>query len=131
MEFLIEVFVRSYSPDVDIEFYREATQHTICAPDLARWATDAAFSRFKGRILPGEHLTALAKALEIAKETNEKLEAHDVSRAADKIRALRCRIWKTPAILVKGKKYEGIREIEAVASQLCGNTPETRKAQHA
>jgi len=118
---VIEVFVHSYSPDVDIGFYREATQHTICAPDLARWATDAAFSRFRGRILPGEHLTALAKALEIAKKTGDKLKAHDVSHAADSMRALRCRIRKTPAILVNGKKYEGIEEIESITSQICSN----------
>jgi len=118
---VIEVYVHSYSPDVDIGFYREATQHTICAPDLARWATDAAFSRFKGRILPEEQLTALAKALEIAKKTGEKLKAHDVSHVADKVRALRCRIRKTPAILVNGKKYEGIEEIEGIASQLCSD----------
>jgi hypothetical protein len=129
VELLIEVFVHSFSPDVDYELYREASQHTYCAPDLARWASGSAFSKFKGRILPGEHVTALAKALEIAKKTDDKLEAHDVSRAADRIRALRCGIRKTPAVLMNGRKYVGIQEIEVVASQVCGTPADTSKKQ--
>jgi hypothetical protein len=122
---LIEVYVHSFSPDVDYEFFREASQHTYCAPDLARWASDAAFSRFKGRILPSEHLAALAKALEIAKKTNEKLQAHDVSHTTDRMRALRYGIRRTPAVLIGGRKYVGMKEIEAAASQLCGNPVES------
>jgi hypothetical protein len=115
---------------VDYELYRESSQHTYCAPDLARWANDAAISRLKGRFLPTEHFTALAKALEIAEKTNEKLEAHDVSHATDRIKALKRGIRKTPAVIINGKKYEGIKEIEVVASRLCGNPTQTSYQQH-
>ena len=131
VQFVIQVFVHSYSPAVDYELYREASQHTYCAPDLARWANDSAFSRFKGRFLPTEHFTALAKALEIAEKTNQKLETLDVSHATDRIKALKRRIRKTPAIVMNGKKYEGIKEIEAVASKLCGNLTQSNYEQHA
>lgn len=84
----MEVFVRSHSPYVDVSFYREMSQHVFCAPDLAKWAVETQ-SKFKGRILPTEDLTVLERALRLAADSGEKVLVFDVSRMADKLKALK------------------------------------------
>ena len=111
MKWLLEVFVRSFSPYMDVTLAREMSLHAFCDPDTATRASDLFSPKFKGRILPQEDLTALEKALQIAHETNEQLKIYDVSRMADKIRAIKRRIRKTPVAVINGEKYEGLEEI--------------------
>jgi len=65
---LIEVFVHSFAPYEDVDFYREMSQHIQCG--LSRWVQDVLSKEFKGRILSREDLNVLAPALEIAR-TND------------------------------------------------------------
>jgi len=123
---MIEVFVHSYTQDIDIGFYREASTHIMCAPDLARWATNEAFSKFRGRIVPDDDVTALVQALQLAEKTNDKVRVYDASRTVDKVRAVKHGILKTPAMLVAGKKCEGIEEIQKHLAQLYGSLTETK-----
>ena len=116
MNLLIEVFVRSYSQYVDVSFYREMSQHPICAPDLATWASEAP-SRFKGRLFSQQDLTALEQVSQVAKKTNEKIKVYDVSRLTDKVTAMKRRIRKTPTVIIDGEKHEGLEEIRRATSE--------------
>ena len=123
---MIEVFVHSYTQDIDIGFYREASTHVMCAPDLARWATNKAFSKFRGRIVPDDDVTALVQALQLAEKTNDKVKVYDVSRTVDKVKAVKHGILKTPAIIIAGKKCQGIKEIQKSLAQIYGNLTDTK-----
>ncbi|MEM3770512.1 MAG: hypothetical protein QXG76_04920 [Candidatus Bathyarchaeia archaeon] len=108
---LIEVFVRSASPSVDIGFYREMSQHTFCGPEMVNWAYRDLASKFKGRILRQEDYIVLEQALRMVKETDDELLVYDVSRLADKLKALKKGVKKTPIVIIDGKKYEDATEI--------------------
>mgnify|MGYP000737142091 CR=1 FL=1 len=108
---MIEVFVHSFAPYEDVDFYREMSQHVICAPELARWATEAQ-SKFKGRLLPEKDYTVLEQVLQVANETNEKVLVFDISRITDKLKAIKRGVNKTPTVVINGKKYERIEEIQ-------------------
>ncbi|MEM3616837.1 MAG: hypothetical protein QXJ31_02875 [Candidatus Bathyarchaeia archaeon] len=117
---LIEVFVRSVSPSVDIGFYREMSQHTYCGPQMVNWAYRDLASKFKGRILQQEDYIVLEQALRIVKETDDELLVYDVSRLTDKLKALKKGVKKTPTILINGKKYEDMTEILKVLETITG-----------
>ena len=91
-------------------YYREMSQHVICAPDLAEWAAEIP-AKFRGRILPQEDRTVLEQALRIASEKDEKVFVFDVSRMTDKLKAMKRGIKKAPSAIINGKKYEGVEEI--------------------
>ena len=105
----IEIFVCSHSRDVDIEHYREMSYHVQCG--LGRWAYGELASQFKGRIFADTDIEALNKVFEVAKKENREVKVHDTSRVAERMKALKRGILKTPAIVVNGIKYQGLGEI--------------------
>jgi hypothetical protein len=117
VEVLIEVFVRSSSPYIDVGYYREMSQHVICAPDLAGWAAEVP-AKFKGRILPEKDRTVLERALRLANKTAEKIVVFDVSRVSDRLKAIKRGVKSTPTIIIDGKKYDNVEEILSVLQAL-------------
>jgi len=106
---------------MDVELYREMSQHSFCAPGLADALVSGVASKLKGRILPQEDLTALEQVSQIAKKTNEKIKVYDVSRLTDKLKAMKRGIRKTPAVMINGEKYEGLEEILQANSSKCSS----------
>jgi len=103
---------------MDVELYREMSQHSFCAPGLADVLVGNIASKFEGRIILQEDLTALEQILEMVKAKNEKVKVYDVSRITDKIRALKRGVLKTPTAIIDGKRYEGSKEIsQAIVSK--------------
>jgi len=103
---------------MDVELYREMSQHSLCAPGSADALVSNAPSKFKGRILPQEDLTALEQVSQIARKTNEKIMVYDVSGVSDKLKAIKRGIWKTPTAIIDGEKYEGFEQImKAISSK--------------
>jgi len=107
---MIEVFVRSSSISVDVGTIREMSMHTFCAPDAASSLLNS-LAKFKGRVLPQDDHTVLARIQELAYELHDDVKVYDVSRTQDRIRALRRGILKTPTVVVQGKKHEGLDKI--------------------
>jgi len=110
---MIEVFVRSYSVDagIDVGTLREMSQHTICAPDVWEGLYKAYGPKFKGRLLPPEDQEVLRKLETLTTKFHEEIKIYDVSRAFDKMKAVKQGIRKTPTVIVQGKKYEGLEKI--------------------
>ena len=106
---------------MDVELYREMSQHSFCAPGLADALVSGVASKLKGHILPQEDLTALEQVSQIAKKTNEKIKVYDVSRLTDKLKAMKRGIRKTPAVMINGEKYEGLEEILQANSSKCSS----------
>lgn len=108
---LIEVFVRSVSPSVDIDFYREMSQHTYCAPHMVDWGYRDFASKFKGRILPEEDRMVLEQVLLRVREKDDELLVYDVSRVTDRLKALKKGVKNTPTVIIEGEKYEKLEDI--------------------
>jgi len=108
---MIEVFVQSSSTYMDVQTLREMTYHTYCAPETASMLLKNVASQFKGRILPQDDYTVLARIEELAYELHDKVKVYDVSRTLNRMRALKHGILKTPAVVVQGKRYEGLDKI--------------------
>jgi hypothetical protein len=119
---LIEVFVRSVSPFVDVDFYREMSQHTYCAPHMVDWAHRDLASKFKGRILPDEDRMVLEQFLLMVKDKDDELLVYDVSRLTDRLKALKKGVKKTPTVIVNGKKYEKLEDILEALKPIPGKT---------
>jgi hypothetical protein len=117
---MIEVFVHSFSPYVDVELYREMSQHPYCAPGAHEALMKQALSKFKGRILTQEDLTVLEQALQITNKTDEPIRVYDVSRVTDKLSAMKREIRKTPTAIIDGEKYEGLEQISKAISSKSG-----------
>ena len=113
---LIEVFVHSFSPYMDVETARDMAPHSYCAPGTTEGLVSGVLSKFKGRLLSEEDSTALERVRQILKENQEYVRVYDVSRTADKLRALKHRIRKTPAVIINGEKYEGLEAISKALS---------------
>ncbi|MEM3730362.1 MAG: hypothetical protein QW667_02505 [Candidatus Bathyarchaeia archaeon] len=75
-------------------------------------------SKFKGRILPTEDLTVLERALRLAADSGEKVLVFDVSRMADKLKALKRGVKRTPTLIIDGKKYGKMEEILEVLNTI-------------
>jgi len=103
--------VRSFTPYMDVETIREMTQHTICAPGAASALLQSVASKFKGRMLPNDDYIILQRIGELAYELHDDVKVYDISRARDRIRALKHGIMKTPAVILQGKKHEGYNKI--------------------
>lgn len=112
---LVEVFVRSFSPYMDVETARDMAPHSYCAPGTTEGLVSEVLSKFKGRLLSEEDSTALTRVLQIFKENQEPVRVYDVSRITDKLRLLKYGIRKTPAVIIDGEKYEGL---EAISNKL-------------
>lgn len=107
---MIEVFVRSSTPYLDVGYYREMSHHVYCAPELAQWAIKVP-DKFKGRILPEKDRTVLENALRFASETGKEIVVFDVSRVSDKLKAIKSGVKNTPTVIIDGKKYDDVDEI--------------------
>jgi hypothetical protein len=108
---MIEIYVHSYSENVDMDAYRETSAHSYCFPGTWEGLVKALGSSFKGRILPPEDSQALELMEPLVKESGEEVKLFDISRTIDLITAFVRGIWKTPTAIVQGKKYEGIEKI--------------------
>lgn len=112
---VIEVYVRSSAVYMDVATIREMSQHTICAPGVAsKMLEDHSqrfSSKFKNRVLPQDDYTVLHRIVELAFELHDELKVFDVSRDLDRLRALKRGVLKTPAVIVQGKKHEGLDNI--------------------
>jgi formaldehyde-activating enzyme involved in methanogenesis len=108
---MIEVFVRSSSVYMDVATVREMTQHTYCAPGVASGLLKNVASQFKDRVLPQDDYVVLERIEELAHELRDNVKVYDVSRMQDRVRALKRGILKTPAVVVQGKRYEGLNKI--------------------
>ena len=110
---MIEVFVRSSSVDanIDVGTLREMSQHTICAPGVWEGLYKAYGPKFKGRILLSEDQKVLGKLEILTNKFHEEVKIYDISRAFDKMKAVKQGIRKTPTVIVQGKKYEGLEKI--------------------
>jgi hypothetical protein len=113
---LIEVFVRSFQPYMDVETARDMAPHSYCSPGTTEGLVSGVLSKFKGRLLSEEDSTALERVLQILKENQELIRVYDVSRIADKLRAVKHGIRKTPAAIINGEKYEGLEVISKAIS---------------
>ncbi|MEM3694905.1 MAG: hypothetical protein QXJ11_02980 [Candidatus Bathyarchaeia archaeon] len=107
---MIEVFVRSSTPYLDVGYYREMSHHVCCAPELAGWAINVP-EKFKGRILPEKDRTVLENALRFASETGKQIVVFDISRVSDRLKAIKRGVKSTPAVIIDGKKYDDADEI--------------------
>lgn len=110
---MIEVFVRSYSMDagIDVGTLREMSQHTICAPNVWEGLYKAYGPKFKGRLLLSEDQEVLRKLETFANKFHDKVKVYDISRAVDKIKAVKHGIRRTPTVIIQGKRYEGLEKI--------------------
>jgi hypothetical protein len=108
--------VRSFSPYMDVETARDMAPHSYCAPGTTEGLVSGVLSKFKGRLLSEEDSIALERVLQASKENEEVVRVHDVSRMADKLRALKHGIRKTPAVVINGEKYEGLEAISKALS---------------
>jgi hypothetical protein len=108
---MIEIFVRSFSQYMDVDTYREMSTHPYCAPGTNEGLVGQAVSKFKGRLLSPEDSNVVQHVLEIIGKTGELIKMYDVSKVADRLKAVRHGIRKTPVALIDGRKYEGLDEI--------------------
>lgn len=104
--------MRSFSVYVDVERYREMSSHSYCA--LGAWSglLKGLESKFKGRVLPPEDSAVLEQLERFVEKFDDEVKVYDVSSVLDKIRAMRRGIRKTPTVIIQGKKYEGVEEIQ-------------------
>jgi hypothetical protein len=96
---------------MDVETCRDMVQHPFCSPGTTESLVSGALSKFKGRLLSEEDSTILERVLQILKETNESINIYDVSKMADKFRAMKRGIRNTPVVIINGEKYEGSEAI--------------------
>lgn len=110
---MIEVFVRSSSvnAEIDVGTLREMSLHPYCAPGSWEGLYKAYGLKFKGRLLAPEDHTVLEKLEILANKFHDKIKIYDVSRALDKMKAIKQGIRKTPTVIIQGKKYEGLEKI--------------------
>ena len=107
---LIEVFVRTSSPYVDVGHWREMSQHTYCSPALASSAEGQVASLLKGRIVSQDDITVLRKVVELARSNLDEIQIYDVSRMAHRLKAFAKGVKNTPAIIVEGVRFEGAKD---------------------
>jgi len=108
---LIELFVHSASTYVDVGTIREMSEHAVCAPDIAPALIKNLQSKFKGRILPSDDSKALELTAQLSKLFQEEIKIYDISHASHRLKAAKQGIFKTPTLIIQGKKYVGIKEI--------------------
>jgi hypothetical protein len=107
----IEIFARSFSTYMDVETCRDMVQHPMCAPEATEGLVHEALLNFKGRLFSQEDFLALERVLNIADKTDKSVKMYDVSRVTDNFKALRHGIFKTPTLIMNGKRYDGLKDI--------------------
>jgi len=115
---LIEVFVRSVSPYMDVETCKEMSQHPYCAPGSNEALISGSLSKFKGRVFLEADSKVLEYAVQVMGKTKESVKIYDLSRMIDGLKAMRHGIRSTPVLVMNGKKYESLEEILQVLSNL-------------
>jgi hypothetical protein len=113
---LIEVFVRSFSTNMDVGTCRDIVQHPMCAPETTEGLVREDLSNFKGRLLPREDSAVFERVLEIAGKTRGSVKIYDLSKVADNLRALRRGIFKTPVVMIDGERCDGFENISRAIS---------------
>ena len=83
--------------------------HVQCG--LARCAYEELASQFRGRILKEKDSEALNKIFELAKEENSEVRVYDTSCITERLKAWKRGILRTPAVVIKDVKYQGLDEI--------------------
>ncbi len=112
----IEVFVRSFSANMDVESCRDMVQHPFCAPETAGGLVQEALSNFKGRFFSQEDSFVVERVLGIADEMKRSVKIYDLSKLADKFKAIRHGIFKTPVVMVDGVRYKSLEDSLRVIS---------------
>ncbi len=115
---VIEIFVRSFAPYMDVETCKDMSQHPFCAPESAEGLISGALSKFKGRVFPEADSTILEHVLQLMGKTNESVKIYDLSRVTDSLRAIRRGIRSTPVAIINKEKYESLEEILRAISNL-------------
>ena len=108
---MIEVFIRTGSPHVDVAHWREMTQHTYCSPELVSSAENQVAKLSKGRIISQEDMTVLRGIVDLARANPAEIQVYDISRIVHRLRAFTKGVKNTPAIIVDGVKFEGAKDI--------------------
>jgi hypothetical protein len=106
----MEVFVRSFSANMAVETCRDMVQHPFCAPETAGGLVREALSNFKGRFFSQEDSFVLERVLDIADKTKRSVKIYDLSKLADKFKAVRHGIFKTPVVMVDGVRYKSLED---------------------
>lgn len=104
------MFIRTGSPYVDVGHWREMSQHTYCAPELASSAESQVASLLKGRIVPQDDMAVLRKVVELAGSNPAEVQVYDMSRTVHRLKAFRKSVKNTPAIIIDGVKFEGAKD---------------------
>lgn len=101
----------SVNTDIDIRTIREMSLHSHCAPGAWERLLKSYGSKFKGRVLSLEDCAVLERLEKSTDKFHGEVKIYDVSRAFDKIKAIKQGIRKTQAIIIQGKKYESLEKI--------------------
>lgn len=117
-ELVIEIFVRSFAPYMDVETCKDMSQHPFCAPESAEGLIHGALSRFKGRVFSEADSTILEHVVQVFGKTNASIKIYDLSGISDSLRAIRHGIRSTPTVIVNGEKYQNVEEILTALSTL-------------
>jgi len=104
---VVEVYLKSYPCAGDTELYIYSQHHTYCAPELGRMAAGMLSN---GRVFSMECVTLLPVLTRIMKAQPQAIRLYDVGRMEGKLRALRQRVFRDPAMVVDGKKYVGVEQ---------------------
>jgi hypothetical protein len=102
MERGVQIYVRSYSIPKDVESYRIHRMHSHCAPGLAQTTLD--LSGFSGRLLEPDSAELLGDLVAL----DQAVDVYDVGRLRGRLRALSAGVWRTPAVVVGGRRYVGL-----------------------
>ena len=65
---------------------------------------------FKGRLFSQEDSLALERILDIADKTDKSVKIYDLSKVTDNFKALKHGIFKTPTVMINGKRYVGLKD---------------------
>ena len=106
MKARLEVYIRSYGISADVESYHYARQHTYCAPGMLEQALR--MPGFRGRILERDSLELLPDLEAAQKRWGRHIRAYDLGRLGGRLKALAAGVWKTPAVVVGGRKHVGL-----------------------
>lgn len=102
----VKVYVRSFGVGQNIEDYVHAGAHTYCAPEMTTGLRG--MSGFRGRLLEKDCADLIPHVSAMSERTGKDVEVIDASRLVGMVKALRDRVWKTPAVLIGDARYVGL-----------------------
>jgi hypothetical protein len=112
----VKLFVRSFGVGQNIEDYVHAGAHTYCAPEMTSGLRG--MSGFRGRLLEKECADLIPHISAMSDRTGREVEVIDLSRLPGKFKALRNRVWKTPALLIDDQRHIGFEAARDAARSL-------------